>query len=104
MADEYVQFATLEETLTAEGPVNVVFGQDNLRTLLYRPRGEDRQQPHAQDEIYVGAIGSALLVIDAPDGSVMQKIGVGDVAFVGKDVPHRFADISPDFAVWAIFA
>ena len=104
MADEHVQFATLDETLAADGPVNVVFPQANLRTLQYRPRGEDRQEPHAEDEVYIGAMGSALLVVDAPDGSRMQKIGVGDVAFVGKDVPHRFADISPDFAVWAVFA
>ena len=104
MADEHVQFATLADTQAVDGPVNVVFPQDNLRTLLYRPRGEDRQQPHEQDEIYVGASGSALLVVDAPDGAVMKAIGPGDVAFVAKDVPHRFADISADFSVWAVFA
>lgn len=70
---------------------------------LYAPGsnadGRDRQQPHAQDELYVVQRGRATLRICAQ----VFDAAPGDVLFVPAGAEHRFESFSPDFAVWVIF-
>ena len=70
---------------------------------LYAPGsntdGRDRQQPHAQDELYVVQRGCATLRI----GATSFGAEPGDVLFVPAGAEHRFESFSPDFATWVIF-
>lgn len=75
------------------------FAKGGLEMELYAPRGVDRQTPHARDELYIVVAGSAALDI----AGVEQACAVGDALFVPARTPHRFANISDDFATWAIF-
>ena len=74
-----------------------------MRVELYAPGsnadGRDRQQPHAQDELYVVQRGTATLRISS------QSLGAapGDVLFVPAGAEHRFEHFTPDFATWVIF-
>ncbi len=65
------------------------------------PRGgEDSQQPHTEDEIYVVTSGRA--VFEADDRSV--RVGPGSVLYVPAGERHRFSGISEDLAVLVVFA
>ncbi len=70
-----------------------------LSVELYAPQGEDRQTPHAQDELYVVIAGSGEF-INGPDRHPFQA---GDVLFVPAGVEHRFVNFSDDFQTWVIF-
>ena len=74
-----------------------------MRVELYAPGsnadGRDRQQPHAQDELYVVQRGQATLRI----GAEWFDAAPGDVFFVPAGVDHRFERFTPDFATWVIF-
>ena len=80
-------------------PVAIAMSRPTLLTALYTPRGEDRQQPHEQDEVYMVAAGIATLEVD-DDGA--RSLEPGDAAFVAAHAVHRFVDMS-DFAGWAAF-
>jgi mannose-6-phosphate isomerase-like protein (cupin superfamily) len=88
---------------TAKWPGGVydieAFACGGLTLELFAPRGIDHQTPHAQDEFYIVIAGSATLDIDG----VVHACAIGDALFVPALVPHRFVDISDDFATWAIF-
>jgi mannose-6-phosphate isomerase-like protein (cupin superfamily) len=62
--------------------------------------GEDTQQPHTEDEVYVVTAGRARIVADS--GSA--QVGPGSVIFVPANERHRFVDITEDLAVLVIFA
>ncbi|MFI4975644.1 MAG: cupin domain-containing protein [Caulobacterales bacterium] len=68
-------------------------------TLLYSPRGEDPQTPHAQDEIYIVHAGAAVF----RKGEETSRVAAGDVIFVEANAEHRFEAFSDDFAVFAVF-
>ncbi len=74
-----------------------------MRVELYAPGsnadGRDRQQPHAQDELYVVQRGQATLRI----GAEWFDAAPGDVFSVPAGVDHRFERFTPDFATWVIF-
>ena len=74
-----------------------------MRVELYAPGsnadGRDRQQPHAQDELYVVQRGQATLRIGAQGFNALP----GDVLFVPAGADHRFETFTPDFATWVIF-
>ncbi len=88
---------------TAKWPNGVydieVFARAGLTLELFAPRGVDHQTPHAQDELYIVIAGSATLDIDG----VEHACAMGGALFVPARVPHRFNNISEDFATWAIF-
>jgi mannose-6-phosphate isomerase-like protein (cupin superfamily) len=48
----------------------------------------DRQQPHADDELYVVLEGSGVLEVDGERLEARK----GDALFVAAEVPHRFVD------------
>ena len=75
----------------------------SLRVELYAPGsnadGRDRQQPHAQDELYVVQRGTSDFW---RDGSTVA-VQAGDILFVPAGVAHRFENFSPDFVTWVVF-
>lgn len=101
---ESLQAMPLAESLAridpeSDMPVIATQQNEHLLTVLYTPRGDDHQQPHNNDEIYVVARGSAVL----ETGGSSAKLKTGDAAFVAAKAKHQFTEISDDFAVWAIF-
>jgi mannose-6-phosphate isomerase-like protein (cupin superfamily) len=66
---------------------------------VFAPRGEDRQQPHEQDELYFVVAGTAALV----RGGDRLEVASGDVLFVPAREPHRFEAMSTDFVTWVVF-
>lgn len=61
--------------------------------------GQDIQQPHAQDELYVVQRGQSEFVLLGERSSVLP----GDVLFVPAGAEHRFENFSADFTTWVIF-
>lgn len=86
--------------LSADRPFDVIF-QDgaDISVELYKPIGEDRQQPHTRDELYIVATGSGVFNLDGE----RNAFGPGDLLFVSAHAPHRFEDFSADFSCWVIF-
>ncbi len=77
----------------------LLLAHGTMQLRLYAPRGEDRQTPHAQDELYIIAAGSA----DFVRGAERATAGPGDALFVAAGVAHRFEAMSEDFATWVVF-
>jgi len=76
-----------------------IFSHGSLVVELYSPRGQDTQQPHERDEVYVVARGSGQFF----DGRERLSVGPGSFIFVAAGQPHRFEDFSLDFTVWVFF-
>jgi quercetin dioxygenase-like cupin family protein len=76
-----------------------VFAHGSLVVELYTPKGEDLQQPHDRDEVYVVARGSCYFFV----GDDRVRVVTGDFLFVGAGRVHRFEEFSDDFAVWVMF-
>jgi mannose-6-phosphate isomerase-like protein (cupin superfamily) len=62
--------------------------------------GVDAQSPHREDEIYVVTAGAA--VMEA--GGERAAVRPGAVIYVPAREPHRFVEISEDFATLVFFA
>ena len=95
---------TVEEWLArlpADGRVRYVsaFTRGSLELELYAPKGEDTQQPHPRDEVYVVAAGSGTFSV----GGERIGFGAGDALFVPAGMDHRFEDFTGHFAVWVMF-
>jgi mannose-6-phosphate isomerase-like protein (cupin superfamily) len=76
-----------------------VFAHGTLEVELYTPAGSDPQKPHTRDEIYVVARGTGVFF----DGADRHRVEAGAFLFVAAGQPHRFEDVSADFAVWVFF-
>lgn len=76
-----------------------VFTHGTLEVEWYTPGGEDKQQPHDRDEVYVVARGTAAFW----DGVERRNAAVGTFLFVAAGQEHRFELMSPDFGVWVLF-
>jgi mannose-6-phosphate isomerase-like protein (cupin superfamily) len=76
-----------------------LFEHGTLLVKIYAPRGDDPQQPHTRDELYVVAAGAGQFV----NGETRHEFGPGDALFVPAGVVHRFEDFSDDLAVWVMF-
>jgi len=87
--------------LPAEGRMRFVtaFARGQLEIELYAPKGEDKQQPHPRDEIYVVAAGSGHFVM----GKERVKFSAGDALFAPAGMAHRFEDFTAHFATWVMF-
>ncbi len=94
---------TLEEMLKRTVGRNegwaVSLTHGTLELGLYAPRGEDRQTPHEQDEVYVVMQGQGTFVV----GDERHEFGPADTLFVPAGLAHRFEEFTPDLAVWAVF-
>jgi mannose-6-phosphate isomerase-like protein (cupin superfamily) len=90
-------------SLPAQGADQLRFAtllqRGSLAVEFYAPQGEDRQQPHRQDEVYVVVSGQGEFV----NGDARHPFGPGDVLFVPAGVVHRFENFSADFQTWVIF-
>lgn len=63
------------------------------------PEGQDLQNPHTCDEVYLVARGLGVIF----DGSSRHDVSPGSFIFVAAGQPHRFETFSDDFAVWVFF-
>lgn len=84
---------------TGGKPFEELLTHGSLRVGLYAPRGEDPQQPHDQDEVYVVLSGQGTFV----NGESRSPFASGDVLFVPAGVTHRFVDFTDDLYVWVVF-
>jgi mannose-6-phosphate isomerase-like protein (cupin superfamily) len=87
--DKYPQGAPFV-TLMAGGTMSVE---------VFAPKGEDLQQPHAQDELYFIQHGTGELVINGQ----RFEAATGDAFFVTAGVEHHFENFSNDFVTWVVF-
>jgi mannose-6-phosphate isomerase-like protein (cupin superfamily) len=71
----------------------------SLEVELYAPRGQDHQQPHRRDELYLIVSGSGRF----DNGGQVQPFKAGDLIFVPAQRPHRFTQFTDDFATWVVF-
>jgi mannose-6-phosphate isomerase-like protein (cupin superfamily) len=89
----------------AGGGYEVVHESEGLELGVYvlvAPE-PDRQQPHEDDEVYVGIEGSGVLEVIGSEGERTEvPIGVGDAVFVEAGAEHRFVGYE-QLAVLVIF-
>jgi len=76
-----------------------LFRHGTLLVKLYAPQGVDPQTPHGQDEAYVVARGRAVFW----DGAARRPVAPGTFLFAAAGHPHRFEELSDDFAAWVIY-
>lgn len=76
-----------------------LFEHGTLEVEIYAPRGEDLQQPHSRDEVYVVVQGSGKFI----NGESCEPFSAGDFLFVPAGVEHRFVNFTEDLAVWVVF-
>ena len=93
----------LPRPATAEWPDGVfdieAMAHGTMSLQVFAPRGEDRQRPHAQDELYIVASGTSDFIRDGE----RERVAAGDALFVRAGIEHRFVDMSDDFVTWVIF-
>lgn len=80
-------------------PYQCLINEPGAQILVFAPRGSDHQTAHTRDEAYIAVAGKAVLEI----GGEPHPFRAGDMAWLPKNVEHRFFDISPDFVTWVIF-
>lgn len=90
------------ERADAGGPWREFLRVPTLRTGLYAlpAGGEDRQRPHADDEVYYVIEGRAVLRV----GDDEVPVKPGSVVYVKAGVDHRFHDIEDDLKVLVFFS
>ena len=92
--------AAVERLRSSGGGYEIVHESDGLELGVYvlvAPE-PDRQQPHDDDEIYVGLEGTGVLEV----GDERVPIDVGEAIFVEAGVEHRFTAYE-QLAVLVIF-
>ncbi|MFI7099001.1 cupin domain-containing protein [Streptomyces sp. NPDC050161] len=100
---EFHEFAQLAERGDATGQRYLEFLRGPTMSVgLYTlaAGGQDPQQPHAEDELYIVLAGRA--VVHA--GGASRPVGPGSLVYVPAEVPHRFTDITEDLRVAVVFA
>lgn len=85
-----------------DGPWLPFFDNETMYTGVYEipAGGEDNQQPHRLDELYVVTKGRAVLNA----GDEMFPAKSGSIFFVKAEVPHKFTDIEEDLQVIVFFS
>lgn len=93
----------LPRPATAEWPDGVfdieALAHGTMSLQVFAPRGEDRQQPHDQDELYIVAAGTSDFIRDGEE----ESVAASDALFVRAGIEHRFFNMSDDFVTWVIF-
>ncbi len=76
--------------------------RDSMSVGIYRlpADGEDRQQPHTEDEIYYVLSGRAKIRV----GDEVNPVAPEDVVFVERNVDHTFFDIEEALELLVVFA
>jgi mannose-6-phosphate isomerase-like protein (cupin superfamily) len=70
-----------------------------LEVEIYAPRGEDPQNPHRRDELYVVVSGSGFFRRE----NLRERFGPGDLLLAPAGAVHRFEEFSDDLVVWVMF-
>lgn len=98
---ELLQNLWTEETTTYPDGVPFVeaLQHGSMSVELFAPRGDDLQEPHDQDELYIVIEGNSSFL----RAEETLSVSAGDVLFVPAGLPHRFFDIGPSFMTWAVF-
>lgn len=71
----------------------------SVGTYAIPANGEDPQDPHTEDEVYVVIAGRATLHTEQGE----FPAGPGDILFVPAGVAHHFEAVEPDFRVVVVF-
>jgi mannose-6-phosphate isomerase-like protein (cupin superfamily) len=96
--------STVEHALTLlPGPNGerfaTVFRHGTLLVEIYAPRGNDPQQPHTRDEIYLVVTGTGEFVC----GETRTPFKPTDLLFAAAGTVHRFENFTDDLTVWVLF-
>ncbi len=95
--------ASLPRPATAKWPGGEPFAtaieHGTMSLEVFAPRGEDRQEPHSQDELYIIAGGSAVFL----HAGERMRVSSSDALFVTAGEPHHFEQMSSDFVCWVVF-
>lgn len=75
------------------------FRHGTLTVEIYAPKGEDLQQPHTRDELYIVAAGRGWFFVE---GQRFQ-FAPGDALFAAAGEVHRFEDFTEDLLTWVVF-
>ncbi len=95
-----VSLADAAAKLSAAHPFTILIDEgDEIVVELYAPVGDDRQQPHTRDELYIVATGTGTF---RRDGELVPFVA-SDLLYVPAFTPHRFETFSEDFRTWVIF-
>ena len=78
----------------------VVCEHGTLELGYYMPRGEDKQSPHDQDEVYVVLRGQGKIAI----GDQAINLAKDIVVFVKAGTEHFFHDVTEDLTMLVFFA
>ncbi len=82
-----------------DGLYGVLLERGATEVGFYAPKGEDLQQPHDRDEVYIVLSGSGRFVLDGE----ARSFEAGEAIFVPAHAEHRFTDFSDDFSTWVVF-
>lgn len=84
-------------------PAALLLERGTLKLYFYEPRGEDKQTPHDQDEVYVIMSGSGIFAIGKNEDSLDRfSVQTGDVIFTQAGALHRFENFTDDFGTFVI--
>src|SRR3954467_15818485 len=72
----------------------------SLGMSVWPAGGEDTQQPHTEDEVYVVMPGRGRIRVADEE----RPLGPGAAGYVGRDVGHRFVGGEEDLAVLVFWA
>ncbi|MDJ0748263.1 MAG: cupin domain-containing protein [Woeseiaceae bacterium] len=84
---------------SADGLYGVLLEHGTMELGFYRPVGNDDQDPHDQDEIYIVHTGTGVFELDGE----RIEFGPGDALFVPAGAAHHFVEFSEDFTTWVVF-
>jgi mannose-6-phosphate isomerase-like protein (cupin superfamily) len=72
----------------------------SLGMSVWPAGGEDTQQPHTEDEVYVVMAGRGTIRVAGED----RPVTPGSVVYVGAGVEHRFHSVEEDLHVLVFWA
>lgn len=106
MTDWLVPLAAARAAAPEAGRLSALMLRHGSMSLRYYapPADADPQLPHDQDEIYIVISGSGSM-LSGPGESTLERRSFrpGDAILVPAGHVHRFADYTPDLAVWVVF-
>ncbi len=91
--------SALEKLKVSETKFLELFKYGTLSVEIYKPEGQDLQQPHTRDEAYIVIAGNGTFNLNG-NITTFQK---GDFIFVPAHKEHRFETFSEDFSTWVLF-
>ncbi len=97
---DHVTVAQAKAEPVSPGRTSALLMQRGSMSLRwYAPRGEDKQTPHDQDELYIVVNGTGTF----HNGGEKTPFGPGDVLFASAGRSHRFEDFSDNLDLWVVF-